>query len=264
MKIPAKKAGTASVKSSQSISLNADNIIIPTATKAQLVAADGIALTSGAANALKPNMTQTTQLVKPVFPPAPIPAALSTKVVVLLVPTIAPMLVAILSANNALSILDLNPLDISIAFSSSAEKMPDFLPVPINVPNVSKVSDNENDNIVMKTRGNLAGSLNSETIPSPVKITPKVEGRALQASTKLIELPNDVTPKGIPAKVVCEKLGIDYVKVGRIKEIIGIHLVKLGLNPEQVFAGEDLPDSFWLQNGIKPPFKLNKKKKIED
>ena len=53
----------------------------------------------------------------------------------------------------------------------------------------------------MKTRGNLAGSLNSETIPSPVKITPKVEGRALQASAKLIELPNDVTPKGIPAKV---------------------------------------------------------------
>ena len=39
-----------------------------------------------------------------------------------------------------------------------------------------------------------------------MKITPKVEGSALQASTKLMESPMEVTPIGIPRSVVTTML----------------------------------------------------------
>ncbi len=97
MNIPAKNAGIASSKSSHLISENADNIIIPTAINAGAVAAEGTALTKLAKNALIAKQIETTTLVKPVRPPAPIPAALSTYVVVFDVPTIAPIDVAIAS-----------------------------------------------------------------------------------------------------------------------------------------------------------------------
>ena len=78
MKIPAKNAGIASSKSSHLISLNADSIIMPTTTNAGAVAAKGIALTNVARNALTAKHSATTTLVRPVRPPAPMPAALST------------------------------------------------------------------------------------------------------------------------------------------------------------------------------------------
>ena len=53
----------------------------------------------------------------------------------------APMDVAVASANSALSILDLKPGAVSMARSSSSLKMPVRRPVPIKVPMVSNVSD---------------------------------------------------------------------------------------------------------------------------
>lgn len=139
--------------------------------------------------------------------------------------------------------------------------------VPMFVSRADPKDELEMDDIIKR----LLMSLETSEMPYEtiffVKEMLEPSQETLERYNKWLKLTNPKNPhknKGIPAKVVCEKLGIDYVKVGRIKEIIGIHLVKLGLNPEQVFAGEDLPDSFWLQNGIKPPFKLNKKKKIED
>ena len=61
-----------------SISLKEASIIIPTATRAGAVAALGMALTNEARNALIMKHMDTTMLVSPVRPPAPIPAALST------------------------------------------------------------------------------------------------------------------------------------------------------------------------------------------
>ena len=55
---------------------------MPTTTRAGAVAADGIALTKVARKALMAKQMATTTLVRPVRPPAPIPEALSTKVVV--------------------------------------------------------------------------------------------------------------------------------------------------------------------------------------
>ena len=106
MNIPAKKAGTASLKSLHSISLKEDVIITPTATRAGAVAAKGTALTNVARKADIAKQIATTTEVSPVRPPAPIPEALSTKVVVLEVPNNAPMEVAVASANSALSSLE--------------------------------------------------------------------------------------------------------------------------------------------------------------
>lgn len=61
--------------------------------------------------------------------------------------------------------------------------------------------------------------------------------------------------KGIPPKVVCDRLGIEYSKMNRIKEIIGVSLIKLGMSKSQVFPNMNYPDSFWIQNGLKPPHK---------
>ena len=45
------------------------------------------------------------------------------------------------------------------------------------------------EKMVISTRGSLVISWNREGSPREVKITPKVEGRAAQASVKLTELP---------------------------------------------------------------------------
>jgi len=112
----AKNAGIASSMSSQLILVNDDIIITPTIIRTGAVAAAGTIPTTGASNMQAINSNAVTTLVKPVRPPAPIPAALSTYVVVFDVPKIAPMDVAIASANNALSILDLKPVLVSRAF----------------------------------------------------------------------------------------------------------------------------------------------------
>ena len=202
MNSPAKNAGTASAKFSQSISLNAEVIITPTTTSAGAVAAMGTALTKVARKALMAKQMATTTLVRPVRPPAPIPEALSTKVVVLEVPKIAPMEVAVASANRALSILDLKPELVSMASSSSALKMPARRPVPMKVPMVSKVSEMLKAKMVISTRGSFARSVNRDGRPSAVKIAQKVVGRAAQASVKLTVSAVTVTPIGIPMMAV--------------------------------------------------------------
>ena len=135
-------------------------------------------------------------------PPAPIPAALSTYVVVLDVPKIAPIEVAVASANRALSILDLKPAPDSIAFSSSSLNIPLRRPVPMNVPIVSNVSERLNANIVIRTRGSFVRSVNREGRPASVNIAPNVVGSEAQASVKLTVSCAVVTPIGIPISVV--------------------------------------------------------------
>ena len=186
MKTPAKNAGTASLKSLQLISLKDDTIIIPTATSAGAVAAEGTALTKVAKNADNAKQIAVTTEVKPVRPPAAIPAALSTKVVVLDVPNKAPIEVAVASANKALSNLDLNPELFSISFSSSSLKIPLRRPVPIKVPIVSKVSEMLKAKIVIKARGSLVTSVNKLVIPPSLKIARKVVGNTAHASEKLV------------------------------------------------------------------------------
>ena len=176
--------------------------MIPTTTRAGAVAAEGIALTKVARNALMKKQIATTTLVRPVRPPAPIPEALSTKVVVLEVPKMEPMEVAMASANRALSIFDLKPELESMAFSSSSLKMPLRRPVPMKVPRVSKVSEMLNAKIVTSTRGSFDISLNRDGRPWAVKIAPKVVGRAAHASVKLTESLVTVTPMGIPSRAV--------------------------------------------------------------
>ncbi len=79
--------------------------MIPTTINTGEVAADGTKPAIGASKIQAKNSNAVTTLVNPVLPPAPIPAALSTYVVVFEVPMMAPTDVAIASANKALSIL---------------------------------------------------------------------------------------------------------------------------------------------------------------
>ena len=78
MKIDVKKAGTASAISSQWMFFKLPSIIIPTIIKIGAVAADGTIAKSGLKKLEIAKQTATTKAVKPVRPPAPIPAADST------------------------------------------------------------------------------------------------------------------------------------------------------------------------------------------
>ena len=97
----------------------------------------------------------------------------------------APMEVAVASANRALSILDLKPLLDSMARSSSSLKLPDWRPVPMKPPMVSKVSETLKEKMVTSARGIRGGSANREGSPSLVKMAQKVVGSCWQASVKL-------------------------------------------------------------------------------
>ncbi len=106
------------------------------------------------------------------------------------------------SAKSALSILDLKPVLVSKAFSSASLKMPLRRPVPIKVPIVSKVSERLKAKIVTRASGIFAPSEKSEPRPSFVNITPKVVGRTLTASPRLIVSVVFVTPIKMPIIVV--------------------------------------------------------------
>src|SRR5690606_21944681 len=190
----------------QLISNREDIIMIPTIINAGAVACPGTIATNGENKLVNKNIPATTTLVKPVRPPAAIPAALSTNVVVLDVPKTAPTDVAIASANKALSIFVLMPVLLSKANSSSCEKIPVFRPVPINVPIVSKTSDKLNAKIVIKTNGRRDKSPNKEAIPSDPKAAPKVTPNSEKALPKEFagfEIPDKSTiPIGIPRIVV--------------------------------------------------------------
>ena len=122
--------------------------------------------------------------------------------VVFEVPQMAPMEVAMESANRALSILEEKPEPFSRAFSSSAEKMPVRRPVPMKVPMVSKVSDMENAKMVSRMIGSFDTSENSAGKPSLVKITPKVCGSWAKVSAMDTELAMVVWPIGMPTTAV--------------------------------------------------------------
>ena len=78
MKIEAKKAGIASSRSDQFTSLNEPSIITPTTIKTGAVAALGTTEINGSKKDEKRKQIAVTTDVKPVRPPAPIPAADST------------------------------------------------------------------------------------------------------------------------------------------------------------------------------------------
>ena len=78
MKTEVKKAGIASDKSSQSTLLRLESIITPTIIRIGAVAAFGTIDTTGLKKLEMAKSTATTRAVKPVRPPAPIPAADST------------------------------------------------------------------------------------------------------------------------------------------------------------------------------------------
>ena len=145
-----------------------------------------------------------TQLVRPVRPPAPMPEALSTNVVVLDVPKMAPTDVAMESANRALSILDLKPELEAMVASSSSEKMPLRRPVPMKVPMVSNVSDRLKAKIVIRTRGRRAASENSAGNPcvnAAPKVVPSCVKESLMPCVKLMP-ERSTTPMGMPRMVV--------------------------------------------------------------
>ncbi len=156
MKMPAPNAGIASSRSVQFTSLKELSIIMPTAISAGAVAQLGTALTSGAAKALSRKRIDVNTLVRPVRPPAAMPALDSTKVVTFDVPITEPIDVAHASANSARSILVEKPLPFESAFSSEISKMPLLEPVPISVPTVSNISVMLKAKIVMSTTGNLS------------------------------------------------------------------------------------------------------------
>ena len=110
MNADVKKAGIAISISSHVINLNSFIIIIPTTTKIGAVAADGITLTNGAAIIASKKPIEMTTDVKPVRPPALIPADASINVVVFDVPKIPANIVANVSATKPRSIFDLKPL----------------------------------------------------------------------------------------------------------------------------------------------------------
>lgn len=58
----------------------------------------------------------------------------------------------------------------------------------------------------------------------------------------------------IPFKIICKSLQIDYNKISRYKEIIGITLVKLGVNHGDVFPKyKSMNRNFWLSRGCPAP-----------
>ena len=92
-----KYAGTASVRSLKSMSTTADSIKNPTKINAGAVAKHGTAVNTGAKKIANKNMIAVTADARPVRPPAPTPAELSTYVVVVEVPITTPTSVPIVS-----------------------------------------------------------------------------------------------------------------------------------------------------------------------
>ena len=113
----------------------------PTKINAGAVAKLGIAIKIGLNTIETKNSNAVTADARPVLAPSETPEELSTKVVVVDVPKIAPTEVAIESANKAGLILGSFP-SLSSIFALSAQ--------PINVPKVSKISTNKNAHIIAK------------------------------------------------------------------------------------------------------------------
>ena len=130
-------AGIAFVKSPKSILLSDPAIITPTIINTADVACVGIATNNGAKNKDSKNNTPVVIAVNPVFPPSPIPAALSINAVTVDVPIKAPTVVPIASANIASLALGI--------FPSSSSRLP-FSATPTKHPTVSNKSTNNSVN----------------------------------------------------------------------------------------------------------------------
>ena len=130
-------AGMASVRSLKSTLTIADTIRNPTKINAGAVANPGIAVKIGAKKIASRNKKPVTTDARPVLAPAPTPAELSTNVVVVDVPKIAPAEVATASARSA-----------CLTFGSfpSSSSMPALSDTPMSVPMVSNISTNRNEN----------------------------------------------------------------------------------------------------------------------
>ena len=134
---------------------------------------------------------ETNTEVKPVLPPASIPAVLSKYVVALLVPRSAPIIVPAESATIARSKLR------GIFPFLSILNIPAFLPVPINIPIVSNKSDIVIVNIVIK-RINIPLLIVSKPVKSNLNSVGVISGINL----KVEKSGNLVTPSGIPIIVL--------------------------------------------------------------
>ena len=98
-------AGIDSLKSEKSISVTALIIRKPTNMRAGAVAKPGIDVNTGAIMSERRNRIPVMMDVSPVLPPSATPVELSTNVVVVEVPSIAPAVVATASARSAFFIL---------------------------------------------------------------------------------------------------------------------------------------------------------------
>ena len=145
------------------------------------VAADGIERKSGEKRSATANPPATTNAVNPERPPWATPAALSTYVVVVEVPSIAPHVVAIESAMKACLILAILP------FSST---MFALVQTPTRVPTVSNISMKRN--------------VNTTTSISRVKILSHSNWQKIGAIESGVDNTplNSVTPIGIPIIIV--------------------------------------------------------------
>lgn len=95
------KAGNASVISEKSISATVVSMNNPTTTSAADVAWLGIIENSGKKNAAIAKQIAVVRVVRPVLPPSATPADDSTKVVIVDVPSKAPIVVPIASESKA-------------------------------------------------------------------------------------------------------------------------------------------------------------------
>ena len=134
-------AGMASVMSLKSILVTDVSIRNPTMIRAGAVAKDGIARKIGDNSSDNPKRMAATREVSPVRPPSATPEALSTKVVTVEVPHIAPTVVPIASERRAPLMFGSLP---SLSSISALEA------TPISVPRVSNISTNRNANTTTK------------------------------------------------------------------------------------------------------------------
>lgn len=119
------------------MSTTAEIIKKPTNRRAGAVANPGMAMKIGDKKIATRNNKPVTMEERPVLPPSATPAELSTKVVVVEVPSTAPALVAIASAKRASLMRGSLP---------SLSSISALFAQPIKVPRVSKISTNRKEN----------------------------------------------------------------------------------------------------------------------
>ena len=157
------------MRSLKSISVTADTIRKPTNTSAGAIAKPGMAINTGDRNIATRKRSPVTIDERPVLPPSATPEELSTNVVVVDVPRIAPALVAIASAKRACLMRGSFP-SLSSIFA--------LLATPMSVPSVSKISTKRNANmIITKSRTLMFCPLRLKHCPNvlPIAVRSKLD-----------------------------------------------------------------------------------------